>query len=62
MLLPERIGGRDDNHLQFVQQDDQLPAVPPREVDVMVARTGCPPLIAVPEVVQVATDVPASTL
>ena len=50
MLQVKRIRGNDNNHVKLIQQDDQLPAMSRRIVEMMVTCPGRPPLIAIPDV------------
>jgi hypothetical protein len=53
MFQVERIRGDDNNHVKLFQQNNQLSSMPPREVEMMLACPGGPPLIAIPDVAEV---------
>ena len=50
------VRGYNDYHVEVIQQDDQLSAMPCGVVQMMVAYPGGPPLIAVPDVAKVTAD------
>ena len=52
MFQVERIGGKDDNHPELIHKDNQLSAMSPREVEVMLACPGGPPLIAITDIAE----------
>ena len=54
MLLPKRDRGNHNDHVELIQQDDQLSAVSPGKVEATTINAGGPPVIAVPEVSKVA--------
>jgi hypothetical protein len=56
MLEVKRIGDNDHHHVELIQQDNELSTVSPGEVEIVVTCAGGPPLIAVPDVVQVTAD------
>ena len=49
----QRIRGRDEDHVEIIQQNNQLSAMSPRKVEAMVTCPGGPPLIAIPGVAEV---------
>ncbi|MEJ2354260.1 MAG: hypothetical protein P8Y03_31195, partial [Anaerolineales bacterium] len=52
MLAEKRIRGCDDNHVELIQQDDQLPAMSPGKAEMMLAGLGGPPAIAISKVAE----------
>jgi len=54
LLTIKRICSNDDDHVEVIHQDYQVSSMPPGEIYIMFPCRGGPPLIAIPDIAEMA--------